>query len=133
MRSEAGFTLVEVLVALGLVALVFTVLLVATSAGLGKVREAERETAAAAWVQGAMEAAMTLGVKVLPSPGRYDAVEALKGLPPLPHGTARAEMVIRQVSERPVLKEVTVAVYPTMADTAPAFELSTLIGARPGR
>ncbi len=130
--SDTGFTLIEVLVALALVTLIFTVLLVSVSTGLGKVREVERETAALVWVQAALDAAMVIGVGALPSAGRFDASRTLAGLPPLPPGLGRAELVVRQMSPRPVLKEVTVSIYRHTSGGAPLFSLSTIVGQRSG-
>ncbi len=130
--SDSGFTLIEVLVALSLISLAFTVLFAAVSFGSGKIREARRETAGLAWVQGAIDAAIAVGAQDLPEPGHYNPPQVLTGIPPLPDDFARAEVVIREVAASPALKEVTVSLYHQKSATIASLAVSTFVAPRPG-
>ncbi|HEY3247958.1 MAG TPA: prepilin-type N-terminal cleavage/methylation domain-containing protein [bacterium] len=128
--DQRGFTIIEVLVSLSLVALLFTVLIVAVSAGMAKVREAGEDTPVVAWVASAMDAAMALGINGLPPGGRYDARRILGGAPELPAGVRRADLTVAQISTKPILKEVTIAAF-RAGSAEPAFALTTIVGPRP--
>lgn len=125
---DSGFTLIEVLVALGLLTLFFTTFVVASSAGIAKIREAKEEFAATAWVQDTLEALLVPEVAALPATGRYDA-RVFPEAAILPAGFGRGEIIIRVLSAEPLLKEVTVAVY-RRSFGPPAFALTTIVGPR---
>jgi prepilin-type N-terminal cleavage/methylation domain-containing protein len=129
-RFDSGFTLIEVLVALGLLTLLFTTFVVASSAGIAKIREAKEEFAATAWAQDTLELLLAQEVAALPATGRYDA-RVFPRAAVLPIGFSRGEIIIRILSAKPLLKEVTVAVYRRSFDP-PAFALTTIVGARAG-
>lgn len=128
-NEERGFTVIEVLVSLSLVALLFTVLIVAVSAGMAKVREADEDTPIVAWVASAMEAAIALGVDGLPRSGSYDALSRLSAAPVLPRGVGRGILTVRQLSVKPLLKEVSVAAMRARTGQT-AFTLTTIVGPR---
>lgn len=129
LHHERGFTVIEVLVSISLVALLFAVLIVATSAGMAKVRDAEADTPIVAWVAGAMEAAIAAGVDGLPRPGIYDT-GVLAAVTSPPAGIARGTVTVRQLSAKPLLKEVTVAALRSGSGET-AFALTTIVGPRP--
>jgi prepilin-type N-terminal cleavage/methylation domain-containing protein len=125
-KDDGGFTLIEVLVALGLLTLLFSTFVVASSTGITKVREAKEEFAATAWAQDTMEALRVLGFAALPAAGRYDARE-VPGAAHLPARFSRGEVIIVVPPANPTLKEVTVAIF-RGSDSTPAFALTTLMG-----
>lgn len=129
-RDDGGFTLIEVLVALGLLTLLFTTFVVASSTGISKVREAKEEFAATAWAQDTLEALLVLGFASLPAAGRYDARE-FPGAANLPARFSRGEITIGVPPANPTLKEVTVAIF-RGPDSVPAFALTTLMGPHSG-
>lgn len=126
-RADAGFTFVELLVGLSLLALVLLVLLSAGSVGMSKVREARNETDGIVWVQAAMESAMAVGLDGLPNTGRYDVFRVLR-VEALPDAFASGQLHVQVVSLQPLLKEVTVAIYRRQAPSQPAFSLTTIVG-----
>lgn len=129
-EDDGGFTLIEVLVALGLLTLLFTTFAVASSTGIAKVREAKEEFAATAWAQDTLEALLVVEFAALPGPGRYDARE-VPGAASLPAGFSRGEITIAVPSANPTLREVTVSIF-RGPDSSPAFALTTIVGSRSG-
>jgi len=128
-RYDGGFTLIEVLVALGLLTLLFTMFVVASSTGMAKVRDAKEEFAATAWTQDTLEALLILEFAELPATGRYDA--RVFGAANPPAGFSRGEIIIGVPSANQKLREVTVAIF-RGPDSSPAFALTTIVGPRSG-